>query len=309
MIRRLALPLLLSVLLVPGCGLGEGEEREGGVELRITRDFGRERLASARREGVREGDTVMRFLRSERRVETRFGGGFVQSIDGLAGTGGDGRADWFYFVNGIEASVGAAEFELSPGDVVQWDYRRWEAAMRVPAVVGAYPEPFLHGSKGKRFPVRVECEDTAGRACSEVKRRLREREVAATGATLGTSGTRNVIRVVVARWAAARSVRGARRLEGRPAQSGVFARFRGDGRTLELLDERGRVERRVGQRAGLVAATAPDEEEIVWLVTGTDTAGVEAAARLLDERQLRDAFAVAATPQGTEPVPLEAGTS
>ena len=39
---------------------------------------------------------------------------------------------------------------LHPGDVLWWDYRRWSgAAMSVPVVVGAYPEPFLHGFPGK----------------------------------------------------------------------------------------------------------------------------------------------------------------
>ena len=62
-------------------------------------------------------------------------------------------------MNGQEASVGAADRELRPGDVVQWDYRDWTATMSIPAIVGAYPEPFLHGFEGKRLPVRVECPD------------------------------------------------------------------------------------------------------------------------------------------------------
>jgi hypothetical protein len=34
--------------------------------------------------------------------------------------------------------------------VLWWDYRRWSGgAMSVPLVVGAYPEPFLHGFPGK----------------------------------------------------------------------------------------------------------------------------------------------------------------
>ena len=43
-----------------------------------------------------------------------------------------GCRDWFFFVNGVESEVGAAEYELSPGDRVQWDYRDWDTAMRVP---------------------------------------------------------------------------------------------------------------------------------------------------------------------------------
>jgi Domain of unknown function (DUF4430) len=309
-IRRIAplrrLPtLLVAALVLAGCGLGAGEEREGGAELRITRDFGRERLASAKIDRVREDQTVMRFLQSERKVETRYGGNFVQAIDGLAGRGSAGRRDWFYFVNGIEADAGAADYELSPGDVVQWDYRNWQATMRIPATVGAYPEPFLNGAKGKRLPVRVECEDAEGRACGEVKRRLREEGVAATGAKLGAGAGNEVVRVIVATWGAARRLRATPPLESGPSESHVFARFVGGGRTLELLDEEGEGVRRVPSGSGLVAATALPDQEIVWLVTAVDASDLEAAAALLEEEKLRDAFAVAATPTGAVRLPVE----
>ncbi len=91
----------------------------------VTRDFGHQQLGSASERTLREDQTVMRMLQSDFDVETRFGGGFVQSIDGLAGRGAGGQRDWFYFVNGVEADVGAADYELSPGDRVQWDYRDW----------------------------------------------------------------------------------------------------------------------------------------------------------------------------------------
>ena len=39
---------------------------------------------------------------------------------------------------------------MHPGDVLWWDYRHWSGGgMSVPVVVGAYPEPFLHGFAGK----------------------------------------------------------------------------------------------------------------------------------------------------------------
>ena len=80
----------------------------------------------------------MRLTEAKFDVKTRFGGRFVDEIDGLKGAGASGMRDWFFFVNGVEAGVGAAEYELMPGDRVQWDYRDWDAAMRVPAIVGAF---------------------------------------------------------------------------------------------------------------------------------------------------------------------------
>jgi hypothetical protein len=304
--RRVA-AVLAGVAALSGCGVGPGEERDGdGVELRVTRDFGRKLLSQRSAPQVRKSDTVMRLLRSRNKVDTRFGGRFVQSIDGLAGRGPGGSADWFFYVNGIAADKGAAEYELSPGDVVQWDYRDWRETMDVRAIVGAFPEPFVHGEEGKRLAVRVECEDEATRPCRRVKDRLRRAGAPATGGTLGASGSRNVIRVVVARWARARELPSARLVEQGPRRSGVFARFRSQGRTLELLDERGDRARTAGPGAGLVAATAPREEELLWLVTGTDEAGLARAARALDPRTLRDAFAVAVGPQGVERLPVAA---
>jgi hypothetical protein len=305
-VRRLACALLAAALLA-GCGLGAGDEREGGAELRVTRDFGHTRLGSATTDTLRDDDTVMRFLRSEFDVETRFGGRFVEAIDGLEGSGPAGMRDWFFFVNGVESSVGAAEYELSPGDRVQWDYRDWEAAMRVPAIVGAFPEPFRSGLEGERRPVRVECDEAQSGPCEMAKAALEEAGVPASGSSLGAPGTETITRLVVARWPRARVIRAAHTLEDDPERSGVFARFARGRPALELLDEDGEVARvvRPGDGTALVAALRPREDELLWLVTSLDGRGLAAGVRALDEKLLRDAFAVAVTGRTVERLPLE----
>jgi hypothetical protein len=290
---RLAALVALAVAFA-GCGLGAGEDQGGGAELRITRDFGQRALASATRDSVREGDTVMRFLESERKVSLRYGGGFVQTIDGLSGRGATGHLDWFYWVNGQEADRGAADRRLRAGDVVQWDYRDWSATMSIPAIVGAYPEPFVHGIDGKKLPVRVECPPEADELCRAARDRLSEAGVQASSASIGQSERGQVLRLFVGQWSDLRTgVKVLRTLEQGPEASGVFARFRDQGERLELLDQRGRVAREAGPGTGLVAATRVGEEEgISFIVTGTDAAGVEAATAALEERTLRNAFAV-----------------
>jgi hypothetical protein len=309
---RRARALLAALLLAccspaaAGCGLGAGEEREGGATVRVTRDFGHTELGAARVARVREDQTVMRLLRSKFDVDTRFGGRFVQGIDGIEGKGASGQVDWFYFVNGVEAGVGAAEYELSPGDRVQWDYRDWSAAMRVPAIVGAFPEPFLHGLEGERRPVRVECEDPDAPVCDEAKERLQRVGVSTSSSSIGAPGTEAVTRLVVARWPRARIVRGAAGLEDGPEATGVFARFEPGRRRLDLLDESGEPVRRIepGDGVGLVLAMRPRADELVWLVTALDERGLEAGVRAIGARPLRDAFAVAATGRHVEKLPL-----
>jgi uncharacterized protein DUF4430 len=294
--------LLLVGAALAGCGVGPGDEREGGgASLRVTRDFGQEVLVEASRPEVRSSDTVMRLLRAHADVETAYGGNFVQSLAGIEGGGAQGHHDWFYFVNGEEAGEGASDRALYPGDVVQWDYRDWQAAMSVPAIVGAFPEPFLHGSDGERIPTRVECADEKAAACGEVKDRLAEEGVTATGGALGAPAGEGLLRVVVGPWAAIRDLRGSSPLTQGPTASGIYARFAGDPAELQLLDQRGEV---AALGSGVVAATGEHGGATTWFVTGVDEAGVEQAAGLLDEKTLRDSYAVAATAEGPVDLPV-----
>jgi Domain of unknown function (DUF4430) len=147
-IRRLAL-LLAAACLLAGCG--EEAAGEGSARLWVTRDRGAEVVLSTT---VPAGISALEALRRKTDVETRYGGRFVQAIDGIEGDIGKQR-DWFYFVNGYWADLSAADYELHDGDVLWWDHRSWKGEIRRPVVVGAFPEPFLHGWDGKKRPAVV----------------------------------------------------------------------------------------------------------------------------------------------------------
>jgi len=300
-----ALLAAVLVLALAGCGVGPGEAKSGGgADLLVTRDFGQKQLgAPAHRGEVRESDTVMRLLQTERKVTTRFGGGFVQSIDGLQGNQ-TAEHDWFFYVNGSEASVGASDYSLNAGDVVQWDYHDWQATQHIPAIVGAYPEPFVHGIGGKRLPVILECEDDSSAACKRASDSLDKLGVTVSSATIGAPAGDKSLRVIVAKFSSAKQVRAAQALTSGPDTSGVYARFDGDGRTLSLLDLAGHSARTAPPGTGLLAATQQAAQPITWLVTGVDDAAVERAAGALDPTKLRGAFAVAVTPSATLKLPL-----
>jgi Domain of unknown function (DUF4430) len=302
--RLLTCVIIATLALVAGgCGFGPGEAKKGPARLRVTRDFGRADLhVDGSKEAVRESDTVMRFLQGEAKVTTRYGGAFVQSIDGLAGNQTAER-DWFYYVNGSEASVGASDYKLSPGDVVQWDYHNWHATQHIPAIVGAYPEPFVHGLKGKRLPARLECEDDSSSACNAVTDALDKEGVTVTNSAIGSPASDKALRVVVAKFSVAKQLGAARALTLGPATSGVYARFDSAGRTLTFLDTAGHASRVAPPGTGLLAATQQPSQPITWLVTGVDDSGVERAAHALRASSLRDAFAVAVTPSAVLRLP------
>ena len=306
---RHALPPLLAVLAAvlgaAGCGLGAGESREGGASLLVTRDFGTRQVGDSAVDPIPGGETVMRMLQRDFDVDTRYGGGFVQSINGIAGGRANGRpVDWFYFVNGVLAEDGAAAHDVAPGDRVWWDHRDWGASQDVRAVVGAFPEPFKSGVDGKRLPVRLDCAADADAVCDEVGERLEAVGVYAGRSAAGSFGGEGVLRVKVGRWAAVRADPAVRRLEQGPRAAGVFARPTAAGDEIALLGPEGEVERTLGPGGGLVAATQLGGEAPTWVVTGTDEVGLAAAAAQLQEDALRRRFAIAVEDGRPTPLPL-----
>jgi hypothetical protein len=292
--RALLLLLFLGAALVAGCGLGAGDSQEGGATLTVTRDFGARELGTDSADPIPGGETVMRMLQRDFDVETRYGGGFVQEIDGIAGGRENGRpVDWFYYVNGILADDGAAAHKVTPGDRIWWDHHDWGATQDVHAVVGAYPEPFLSGVDGKRLPVRIDCGDDAADVCDEVGERLAEEGIKAGRSAAEGFGGEAVLRIKVGPWAQLRRDAAVRRIEEGPRTSGVFAKPSADGSAIQLLDPDGKVVRTLGPGSGLIAATRLTGEAPTWVVTGTDVAGVAAAAAQLQEGVLADRFAVA----------------
>src|SRR5215218_1787862 len=319
--------LLCAALATAGCGLGPGAE-VGDVQVTVTREFGAVPVLDTS-VGASESDSVMRVLEGEAEVETRYGGGFVHAVDGVAEGSRDGDPyDWFFYVDGVESPIGAADYDLEGGERVWWDYRDWGTTNHVPAVVGSWPAPFSDGIGGKRYPVALEClERSRGsfvrnnrtkepRSC-EVTREALERE----GVEVASGTSDDSIQILVGPWAQVRRDPAAALLEAGPAESGVFTDFQPGVRPLSAigrqrtnadavfellaLDEAGKVGRDLGPDAGLVAATSRYGGLPVWIVTGGSPAGVRAAAESLDAEHLRDHYAVAIAGGETIPLPLE----
>jgi hypothetical protein len=284
-----------------GCGLGSGPAATN-TALRVSKDFGSQPLLDTDTPKTGGSDTVMRLLeRNEPKVTTKYGGNFVQSIAGVSGGQSGGKpADWFYYVNGVEGDRGATAVHVHEGDRVWWDWHNWSVTDDVPAVVGSYPEPFLHGVNGHRLPTRVECFDPKSKPCNDVQSALVALGLPAAKGGVGNSFVEDTLRIVVGPWQAVQGDNTLKLIDEGPAKSGVYVRPAADGRTFSLLDPNGRVTRTLGAGTGLIAATvardtkAEDgtpENDPVWVVTGTDAAGVQSAADALDEGALAGRFA------------------
>jgi hypothetical protein len=138
----------LAVVSFAGCSTSGGH---GTATIWITRDRGAHVVLTGH---VPAGLTAMQGLDRIADIKTRYAGRYVQAINGVEGSLTKQR-DWFYFINGYESDRSAAEYKLHDGDIEWWDYRSWNGRMREPVVVGAFPEPFVHGWDGKRRPALV----------------------------------------------------------------------------------------------------------------------------------------------------------
>ena len=286
---------MLAAAVLAGCGAGAGEP-SADARLLVTRDFGGTVLHDEAEPEVRGADTVMRLLQRNAQVRTRFGGGFVQSIDGLAGGERDGRpVDWFFYVDGVLSERGAGDVRVADGASIWWDHHDWGSGPGSgSAAVGSFPAPFARAAS-----TRLTCLPAGTRACTVVRDALTRAGAEVTPDGEGPG-------VVVGTYAAVRRDASARTLEEGPGASGVYARPSRDGRSLALLDDRARTVRRAGAGAGLVAATRTAGAPPVWVVTGTDDAGLLRAAEALRAEDLAGRFAVAVTGEGAVALPEEA---
>jgi hypothetical protein len=119
----------------------------------VTTDFGADTVVDATVE-LADQMSAMQALQSVADVGTAYGGGFVQSIDGI-GQSRSARHDWFYAVNGVLANRGAANQTLRGGDIEHWDFRDWGFRRNVSATLGCFPAFFANGFGGLVRPTVV----------------------------------------------------------------------------------------------------------------------------------------------------------
>jgi len=179
--RRLCIGLLVAALALVGCGGGGPTAADGTARLWVTRDRGGSVLLAVE---VQAGQSLLRALKSEATVDTRYGGGFVQSISGVEGSA-HRHEDWFWFVNGLAGDRSAASYRLRAGDIAWWDHRDWSHdADTLEVVAGAFPEPFLHGYDGKTRPAAVRYAPGLREEALRVAEALETDDVAALGSAV-----------------------------------------------------------------------------------------------------------------------------
>jgi hypothetical protein len=245
-------------------------------------------------------------LKKVAEVETAYGGGFVNAINGIS-SGFTGTqqtmTDWFVYINGIQARTGALDYALNNGDIQHWDFHAWGFRQSIPAIIGDFPEPFGHGYGGKISPTIIaHAEDLAPEADS-LKNRLSQLGInnislkRLSELSMDEKESANLILLGT--------------IDSQPISElndiwkrlGFFAHFEEE--KLVVFNATGEIATEYRAGVGLIQATQNPwhpkgigaAENVVWLISGTDTAGVKSALDALinhpDQLQCASAAVIA----------------
>jgi hypothetical protein len=303
MYRRSCLALLTLLLLCPLVACTETQQGQGtGATVRVvaTRDFGAEILLEETVD-VPHGTSAMEALQTVASVETRYGGGFVHAIEGVRSQY-PVKDDWFFYLNGILSNKGASDCTVRDGDLLVFDLHDWAFRMYIWAMIGGDGETFLYGFEGRVRPTAIVygegLTDLAGDLAAvldslgldnvQVYSPAELPEGEKTGSNLIILGTTDcpLIDELNRNW----------------DRLGFFVRL-GDG-VMEVYGPRGEVTAEYGSSAGVLQATQNPWnpggtgvcDNVVWMVSGTDEAGVAGAVSALADLpdDLRYSYAVVA---------------
>lgn len=294
-------------------GSSDSKKGKGGqVELLITRDFGQQVILHEL-VTLDSGWTIMDLLQAKCDVKTRYGGGFIDSINQLkSSTGGlkGEMQDWFYYVNGICPDVGGLDYSLGAGEMVWWDYHPWQAGSSNSAVIGSYPEPFLSGYQGVVRPTTIVCPAEimeSGQRLAESLKTQGVSEVKVVELKEAFLNKRNGPTLVLGEWESLEGIEYLKELNQSYQRNGMSFHFQDQ--QIQLLNFQGKVVESLEGSAGVIGATASvlGDPCPLWLVSGSDRSGFEQALELMikDPGDLTGKYNLAISGEKIKALPLK----
>ncbi len=296
--------LLLMTALLCACSAASTTEEAGAITVRVvaTRNFGQELMFDETLE-LPPGTPAMAALESIADVETAYGGGFVNAINGVqSGFTGTQQTmtDWFLYINGIQARTGALDYTLNDGDIQHWDFHVWGFRQSVPAIIGDFPEPLGHGYGGKVSPTIIAHANDLAKEADNLENQLSQLGVNSISikrlSELSANEKESANLILLGT------------IDSEPISElndiwerlGFFAHFEEE--KLVVFNAEGEIAAEYGAGVGLIQATQNPwnpkgigaAENVVWLISGTDTAGVKSALDALINHPTRLQYAGAA---------------
>jgi len=279
----------------------------------VTQDFGRELILEQKIE-IEADTSAMAALQVVADVVTKYGGGFVNSINGISSKyegGNKSKKDWFFYINGIASNLGARDYILRDGDVEHWDFRVWSYHQFIPAIISDFPQPFQSGYQDNLKLTSLVYEEAFSAEAEALAKKLEEYGVTEVSAVpydlLSDEAKENSNLIIIA----LPDNTLISELNNAHKKLGFYTYF--EQNTLIALDSEGNILGKFVKGCGLIQATQNPwnpkgvgaGENVVWIVTGTDVDGVRSAAEVLTDNndELRHAFAAVISDKKVKKIP------
>jgi hypothetical protein len=321
--RIISIMLLVFGMTMP-CACSERDTPSGGTlnenaneistaTVVVTQDFGRELILEQRVE-IEADTSAMAALQMAADVETKYGGGFVSSINSISseyGGANNSKKDWFFYINGVASNIGARDYILRDDDVEHWDFRGWSYHQFIPAIIGDFPQPFLNGYHDKHRPTLVVHEAAFSREAEALVEKMKGygvAEVATIPCELLSDEAKENSNLIIIALPDNMLIS---ELNSIHEKLGIYAYF--EQNELIIPDAEGNMSVKYGEGYGLIQATQNpwnprgigSGENVVWMVTGVDVNGVRSAAEMLTNNndEMCHAFAVVISDQTVVKIP------
>ena len=275
------------------------------VKVIVSQNFGN-KLVLDELARISDSANALDALQKVATVETKYGGGFVEAINGIRSQYSENKVngDWFFYVNGISANVGGLSYKLCNGDIEHWDFHDWSLRAFVPAIIGDFPQPFLSGYQGKVSPTIIVYDKAFQDAAQDLMNKLEELGVERVTTQIATKllpqdkKHSNLILLGTEDFDLISELNENRKL-------GFYIHFE-DSKAV-IYDSQGN-KTQYESGCGLIQATQNPWnpkgigvcENVVWIVSGTNENQVQNAATILTNHDERFRYACAAVVIGEE---------
>lgn len=251
------------------------------LTLWVTQDFSKSSLLDTKINHTNQ--SVMQLLKEACEVKTTCAGAFVASINNVENVKTSEQKNWFYYINGIMAHVGAKKYYPEAGDIVWWDFHSWSENAYIPAVIGAYPQPFLSGYAGQTKETIILYVPSLNAKTTKFKNTLEE--LGAQNIKLKPCNNQalkdnNKILIIVGCWQDLKQYSTIQDVFKNYRKLGLFVKFEDD--KLQIMDIYGKKQKEFKKAAAIVATKGGiGLSGLMWLVTGTDDDSVRDALEVL----------------------------
>ncbi len=279
--------IIIIAMYLGGCTHKTSLEN-GNIKVIISKDFGKEQLHDDEIP-LNENTSVMEIMEENYEVETAYGGGFVNAVDGLKSgftRNKDKRrkTDWFYYINGMLTQVGAKNYYLKPGDTIIWDYHNWSSNMYLSTIIGSYPSNFINGYEDNILNTQIKSTNAFKRESEHLSKFLKDNGL--ENVELADLDEReleddNINSIVIGQFEELLQINYIKNIYKDGKRAGLFFEIQDN---IKALDYQGNVSKEFKEGA-VITSILKNYGSLgtLWIVTGNDDESIKNAIKILYE--------------------------